>query len=426
MGGVQASPYGETEEMNTKTIATLLGEDEKKIRTLSVDWLTLMKEGVIVEVHFHRWRGKGVLSLDDLGIKADDEEQRTLDDLVSLGEKKLMPPEVIRKLSSIDSSGRQWLERCSFGTKWGRFVPATKYAEWKAKNEELQTQYFETAAEYIRNFETHKSGLIQQYRVTAGAAYKRLKALDPQALKGISEPVFVQKFMDGIVAMIPSKEKIEASFGYEVDLSYIPLPSLIAEDEERAANVRSRSNRTAEQVRQLDRLNAEVLEKARKDKTELVDGFIADLTRQLRGLVYNATTDVLASIQNNKQLHPRSVIQLRNLVETVKGMNFFGDRETDVMLARVQSAISTKVDDRSIEAIEQSLREIATVTRASLIALGDEPRSARALGVANVPAENVVRTARRSLGLDVASIESVPATSRGRRSDAAAVSAIAA
>jgi len=36
--------------------------------------------------------------------------------------------------------------------------------------------------------------------------------------------------MSRIVALIPGRERIRESFAYEVDLSYVPLPSLLAED----------------------------------------------------------------------------------------------------------------------------------------------------------------------------------------------------
>jgi len=43
---------------------------------------------------------------------------------------------------------------------------------------------------------------------------------------------------------------------------------------------------------------------------------------------------------------------------------------------------------------------IRVVTRATLIGLGEQPRSARTLGVPDEPAPTLVRTARGRLGLD--------------------------
>ena len=61
-------------------------------------------------------------------------------------------------------------------------------------------------------------------------------------------------------------------------------------------------------------MNRDVLEQARRQKEEMIGGFMSDLLINLRGLVYETTTDVLASIEKNWSMHPKSLEQLRNLV----------------------------------------------------------------------------------------------------------------
>jgi hypothetical protein len=116
--------------------------------------------------------------------------------------------------------------------------------------------------------------------------------------------------------------------------------------------------------------------------------------------VYEATTDVLASLRKNGRLHPRSVVQLRNLIEQVERLNFAGDEDMDAMIAGVQVELDTAAKDRNVREIETVLRDIAVVARSTLIGLGEQPRSARAMGIPDKPTPVLVRTARGRLGLD--------------------------
>ena len=52
-----------------------------------------------------------------------------------------------------------------------------------------------------------------------------------------------------------------------------------------------------------------------RSKEELIDTFLADLVKQLRGLVYEVTTNVLASIETNQgRLVGKASVQLSNLI----------------------------------------------------------------------------------------------------------------
>jgi hypothetical protein len=52
-----------------------------------------------------------------------------------------------------------------------------------------------------------------------------------------------------------------------------------------------------------------------------------------------------------------------------------------------------------VREVERVLRDVAVVTRSTLIGLGEQPRSARNLGVPDQPAPELVRTARGRLSL---------------------------
>ena len=102
-------------------------------------------------------------------------------------------------------------------------------------------------------------------------------------------------------------------------------------------------------------MNEEVTAEARQKKQQMIDGFLGDLVKQLRAMIYEATTDILATMSKNQgKLHPRSVVQLRNLIEQVGQMNFFGDTETDAMIRRVRSIFDKRPETHATPPICRS------------------------------------------------------------------------
>jgi hypothetical protein len=282
-------------------------------------------------------------------------------------------------------------------------------------------------------------GLNYSYRVAAQSAYRRLKKLNPKSVKALTEDEFVRNFTYSILAHLESATTIQASFYFETELRYVPLPSLLAEEmaesarqqaaaqlewdkveeekEKQRLRLQAESDRAwaerskleaevqaarsaAQWKEQLMReMNRDVVDQARQQKQQLVDGFLRDVVVQLRSLVYEASTDILGAIQKKDSLPPRSVVQLRHLVDQVKSLNFYGDTEIEQMVDLVAGQLDRAAEDRNVAEIEANLRDVAVVVRASLIGLGQQPRAARELGLADAPTAELVRQARRGLGL---------------------------
>ena len=414
-------------------LAQALGEDPDAIAATNPRWLELMREGVLVRLHIGRWRARTTLRWRDLGIAPGrGEEEQVLHELLELGHKYLLPRDDLRALDSADSSARKWLERCAFRTYWGFFVPVTAYGEWKAGNEDFKRQYLAIRDRLAANYERTVARVLARYRVAARAAYRRLRRLDPEAVAELDAETFAERFVAEIARQIPSRDDFYASFYFDVELAYVPLPSLLAEEQAESERVRAEARADAERLGlalHLDRerawaeearlraevdaardaaawkeqlmrqMHAEVVTQARQQKEQVVDSFLRDVVAQLRTLAYEAATDVLASLQKNGRLHSRSVVQLRNLVEQVERLNFAGDADLDAMLAGVRMQLDLAAEDRSVREVERVLRDVAVVTRSTLIGLGEQPRSARSLGVPDQPAPELVRTARGRLSL---------------------------
>jgi len=386
-------------------IARILGEPEVKMA--SPKWLEVMQQGVVVELHISRWRGKVRLDLSDLGLPAEAEDD-LYSHLVSLGYKKLLPKKRTKQgkdisyvdlLDNLESSARKWLVANSYQTHWGRFVPYTMYAGWKEKNEQLRKEYFGLRNEICSCYDDIVNSLKIEYGAMAMAAYRRNAALIT-GRERLTEREFIDRFIKHVINMVPSAGYIEASFGYETDVSYVPLPSELERDISKARDIRLKEAADRAMISSLESMNDDVMRQARQKKEEMLDNFLLDVTRQIRGTLYEATTEVLASIKRNGKLVGKSSGQLANIVQSVSSLNFYGDRDITAMIAKMQDVLDTPVKDRSVEEVTSSLREIGILTRSSLVALGNAPRAARGLGIPETPTETMVRKARRSLGMN--------------------------
>lgn len=387
-------------ERQRKAIAAALGE--KDIALAQPRWLELMREGVIVGLHIKRWRASVKLAYSDLGLP-DADADAPLSDLIELGEKRLLPRRIMDALNSVESNARKCLDRFAYKTFWGYFLPASAYAEWKAQNEAYRQKYIAIRDEIVASYDQILAELTTEYTKAAKAAYHNLKLLDPAAAKGHAEQDeqgFVSAFVARITALIPTAEAISQSFDYSVILSYVPLPSLLAADTAERERITTHRRAESEREARMRELEREVSREAEAQKKELVGGFLKDLVGQLRALAYEATTDVLTAMEKNEKLVGKSAAQLRNLVAQVESLNFFGDVEMDAAIKRVQAVLDTKPKERDMSELRRELQAIGTLTRATLLDFGASPRSARSLGVADIPSADMVRTARRTLGIE--------------------------
>ena len=108
------------------------------IKTENPRWLALMREGVVVKLHIRRWRAKASLDLEDLGLPSDSEDQ--VGDLLTLGDKRLLPTDLGKRLEAKESAGRKCLERSAYATYYGPFLPASRFRSWLNEDQRTRTR----------------------------------------------------------------------------------------------------------------------------------------------------------------------------------------------------------------------------------------------------------------------------------------------
>ncbi len=376
-------------------LAQTLGVDEGALRIADRRWLELLGEGVLGSVHVGHWSARARLVTGDLGLPTATGADGLSGDLLSLGVKRLLPRALFTELQTAAGGVRECLYQKAFACHWGYFIPVTAYQDWKDEFARRQARFFRLRDRLVEEYASWRADLAAEYTPVARAALARWQALNPGVW------VDQEPYVEGFVTCT-------------VDLAFIPLPAYL----DAAAGARPLAGADPRRIMQGD-----VLREAQSKKQELIDGFLRDVVVQLRSLVYDATTDVLEALQKNKALVGSSARQLRNLVSRIESLNFYGDAELEQGMARISALLAPAPEDRALGEITSRLRDLATLTRATLLDLGAAPRRARDLGVADLPTPELIRRARQGLGLDegpaaVALALPAPAAPRQLRLDA--------
>jgi hypothetical protein len=388
-----------TQQRKEQTIATILGAPSFQ----EIDWRTLMQQGVLVKLVIRHCGFATRLGLDDLGIAvADERERQALARTLRLGEKRLLPEEYHAQLERLESGARRALRTRSFATELGAFLPRGAYDGWKEENEAYKARYFAFRNELIEKHQDLVRQLLEEYEIVARSTYQRLKETRPDLIKE-SETSFVAAYCNRIASLIPSPARIEQSFAFQVRLreSRAEVQALTLQPSE----LRAQAEQEDWQSTTLER---DLRAQAQEQKKAMIDSFLTALVGEVRALTYEVMVDVLATLEKQTpgnfsgRAVGRSMMQLKNLMERLTTLNFYGDREIETMMREVQEVIDLdpKRRERSLSEIKEKMRAIATVTRETLLSLGEEPRSGREVGILDVPSPGSVRAARLSLGLD--------------------------
>ena len=414
-----------SDETQRKVIEETIGQS-----VALTEWRTRMKEGVIVDLKIKFWKARKKLTLEELGIDPPTQEIRdAYEELLKVGSKLLLPEATIRELASLERAARYHLETYAYKTPFGYFLPYSTYALWKEKNEECKRQFFAKRDEIIlgkdeygnredRNgqpiprYNERVSTLLQQYEQIARHTYQLMKSQDATNLSSfLNEDDYVQHFCNEVIYRhIKPADKFYESFVYQETLSRMPLLSDLETEETSDSEITElMTTRQAEQqaarerARMLEVMNRDLVQKAREQKEALLDTFVTSLLTQLRSTTYDAVTSVLASIKQQETLQGRPAIQLKHLIDELNTLNFYGDGDIDTILTTLHGIIEKPAKERNIAEIQRQLRSIATLTRGTILALGESPREGKdttmptEIGISDTPSDEEIREARQEL-----------------------------
>ncbi|GHO51403.1 hypothetical protein KSX_95660 [Ktedonospora formicarum] len=413
-------------------IAAILDEPDME----SVDWAALMGEGVVVRVHIRRVRFRKRLTFADLGLHFPTEEiSHKMHEMFRLGMKNLLPRNYLDRIEQIEYRARKLVTARSYETIWGPFIPVTAYIPWREEMRQLELDYYQVRDDLLRDYPAIRKQILTDYVLAARQSYRILHQLHPDALterERLREIFYLAGVRHKIRQMLPSAEDIMNTFEFTVSPTYIDLPLLAGAEMEAMPGAEAPLDKvtiegitpqeqrelrwlqagTKERQRMMREMNEDVVRRAREQKEQQIDLFFTTIISQLRGLLYDATTNVLASLKTRERLQPRAVVQLKNLVEHLQQLNFYGDRDVEIAMRLIKDLVDRPREKRDLALIDQRLRQIATVMRSTLLALEDESREEREddekrgiAGVSRKPSRTEVREARLELGFSIPSWE---------------------
>lgn len=403
----QLPPQGEVEQAR-QALADEIQEPvsvlTKRIDiTKSLDkFMSSVKNGLIVDItmtspkttktiNASKKNEDGMKGREKIGLALSQEVGAVFDEYFSLGSHILMTRALKLKMSNIQSNARRNLKEHSINSPWGRFVPAKKYQEWKAKNESYQQAFEEAKQEVLAQHEGMVNEIMAGYRQLAEEFYQhrvfgkvvlRDGATNLSRLQEILDgfrgsgggenmrAITIEAYLNEIRQAIPTYEEIEEQYTYTTTIGFVPLSRTLARDQtEIDALLLDRTRLEAEQetirngewlkqqeqfaihekamgelARQTadEALQAEMerdvirqnSERSRDILTDFYNGFVNDINTYISRFCTNA----LASIQEHGGILRGPISQeLTNKIKELEALNFSDDETIKAMIEQLKS-----------------------------------------------------------------------------------------
>jgi len=304
--------------------------------------LQMMERGVLVQLHIRYWRPYAKLREADLGIEG---LNGAVSGYIQLGRKKLLPPEMIAKIETVERRARTALRNCSLKCFWGSFIPTTAWERWREQSDKLRQKFFEVRDEIVKELPASVAQLRETYTEMAKEAYRRSKFdAEAEVPQG-----FIDRFVTACLSRVPSAQHIEAAFKYEEVYNYIPLPSQVKAHLEGLLE---------------DNMRRQVAQQMYTQKKEMIDGFIAEVSTGLRNMVVKVAQSVQGSIEKNSgKLIPRFASDLKRLLEKLERLNFYDDTEVKRMMEEIRVEIDKPAKERDVPSIQKVLSSVLETSK---------------------------------------------------------------
>jgi hypothetical protein len=145
----------------------------------------LTREGVLLKVSVHYWRGCKKLKPEDIGL----EKKNLSDQLISLGHKRLLPKDALAPLAVIEGRAHALVEANTFPflNGLGHFLPNSKLAEVTEKLEELETEFWEAKKAFLQKYASLRQSASKDWRKMAEKLVK-----DPELVNASEQQAIIE------------------------------------------------------------------------------------------------------------------------------------------------------------------------------------------------------------------------------------------
>ena len=302
----------------------------------------LFNDGALIYVRVSDWSGSILLTNEDMGL-----EKSEVVDAFKLGQKMLVPDEIITEFRRIENQARRMADfpnGLKFPIGTSRFVPKGNIPKVIEGLQECKARYLALAESMATNLDQLRESMIPIYTEAAEKAYLQQKPAgvvetfnidDEEATKA----KFIQDYLDKVKACYPSPEAVKAKFDIEWTLYEVgESTSEFATEEWK--------NQTRNQIQD----------------------FVDDVVSQLRAETVTLCSHVANAIKSGKVVRTQTINTLREFIDKFKGLNFVGDARIEEELNAFKRDILDPHTTEQLSAPEMQAemgRRLAIITEAA-------------------------------------------------------------
>ena len=344
--------------------------EEIEVKQWRDDWaLSLMEQGVIVKLTISRWRATSRLKYEELGLSFfDADHQDFMRNYIDLGHEKLLPPEILKEITTVEARARRCLAAYSYNTLWGRFVPYSSFPQWRIDNEAVKEDFISLAKNIGDRYDDIIIEVRKDYEKMGRDVWNRLY---PNTEATVS---FLDNFTSRIIDKIPNRDEIVASFKYDAIFLNIPLPSFIQEDIARAEQIMIDREKEIVQSRIDIETKEQIAQEYREKKKELVDSFLSSIVLFLRHHIAELADHTYQVLQRNENdINMTHVKKINSMISKVRNLNFHDDSEMTKILDDLEEEVGRYKGQRDKLVIQNKLRELVDLAKEEYMPEGFNP-----------------------------------------------------
>jgi len=302
----------------------------------------LYKSGVVADLSFSIWGAATKLKEDDLGLK------RIPVDKISLGQKRLIKRDKLRKVLSASYVAREFLRLNSFQFPFGtaRFIPHARLNRVIEKMNECEELFFKNVEELLEEYETIRTEMLKEYDVAFEDILKQHNEI-PSSERSEKKRMLLSRLEE----KYPSREELRERFRFEFVIFEITSPEF-----KQLSNVEALDK--VEKVAEMERIYQEKV--ARK-----LDLFLADVMSHLKAMVLEIV-DKLSKKLEKDSVKMSTVKSFMKFAEAFRAMDFV-DMNIDSAIRSLEDKLKdvskSDLDDAKFKAVLD--KEVAKIKEAA-------------------------------------------------------------
>ena len=309
-----------------------------KAKIAKADWaLLLMNRGVIVKPVIHYWQGSAKIKPEDLGLCfASKEGKFVCNEYMTLGTKKLLPTSIIKECKYIINKSLRCLEKHTYDTMWGNFMPYKAFPAWEKENQECQDLFNKFVINFMNKYDNIVALISDEYRKLATEAWQR----QYPGAKDVSES-FVIDYIDSNIKLIPPIEKMRSFFKYEFSFSAIPLPAILQENINKAIEKEEEARLSSEAKIQAARIEAYAKQRIAdmyiSKKEDFVNNFLDVTINTINRKIIDICNHILKTLskEENSDINESHLKKIRELIKSFKLLDISNDEELENKLIQL-------------------------------------------------------------------------------------------